>query len=302
MAELRERLSGVTAVPITPFLRGGKTIDSAALEALVARLDAAGIHALTMLGATGEVFQLTTLERREILRVAAEVRTSTALLAGLAGPLSDMLELASWAAANDFDAVMVHEPADPGGSAAGLVALLHAIADESPLPLAPYVRTPRLGEAELREVIAHPNVVAVKYAVPDLERTAALMKAAGLAEETLWICGLAETWVPAFAPLGMRGFTSGLANVEPALALAVHAAVRDSDSAAIDELVELVVPFETLRNREGGRRNVAAVKAALAAAGHAEPDVRPPAAPLDGSAQGELATVLAKWASHLAHS
>jgi 4-hydroxy-tetrahydrodipicolinate synthase len=302
MTELIERLAGVTAVPITPFLRGGKTIDSAALEALVTRLDAAGINALTILGATGEVFQLTTQERREVVRVAGDARTSAALLAGLAGPLSDMLELASWAAANDFDAVMVHEPADPGGSAAGLVALLHAIADESPLPVVPYVRTPRLNEAELREVIAHPNVVAVKYAVPDLERAAGLMKAGGLAECAHWICGLAETWVPAFAPLGMTGFTSGLANVEPALALALHAAVRDGDSAAIDEVVELVVPFETLRNRDGGRYNVAVVKAALAAAGRSEPDVRPPSAPLDASTQAELANVLDRWASHLAHA
>ena len=66
------------------------------------------------------------------------------LLAGLAGPLSELLELASWAAEQGFDAVMVHEPADPGGSAEGLVALLHAVADESPLPVVPYVRTPRL--------------------------------------------------------------------------------------------------------------------------------------------------------------
>ena len=299
-ARLRERLAGVTAVPVTPFLRGGRTIDHAALESLIARIDAAGVQAITTLGATAEVFQLSGSERREILRIAAAARTNAVLLAGLAGPLSELLDLASWAAEQGFDAVMVHEPGDPGGSAGGLVALLHVVADSSPLPIVPYVRTPRLDGAGLRAVVDHPNVVAVKYAVPDLERASALMTSDALADRTLWICGLAELWVPAFAHLGMRGFTSGLANVEPALALALLAAVERGEWASVDELLALVSPFELLRNRDQGRHNVAVVKGALAAAGRAEPDVRPPAVRLDGPAQAELAVVLDAWASYLA--
>jgi 4-hydroxy-tetrahydrodipicolinate synthase len=195
---------------------------------------------------------------------------------------------------------MVHEPSDPGGSAAGLVRLFHTVASESPLPVVPYVRTPRLDDGALGELVAHANVVAVKYAVPDLERASTLMKCSGLADRTLWVCGLAETWVPAFAQLGMRGFTSGLATVEPGLALSLLAAVRSGDSAGIEQLLGLIVPFETLRNRNQGRHNVAVVKAALAAAGAAEPDVRPPAAPLDPATEAELATVLAAWSSHFA--
>ena len=298
-AELRERLSGVTAVPVTPFAPGGETIDQAALEALLSRIDASGVHAITTLGTTGEVFQLSTPERRQVIRVAAAVRTNAVLLAGLAGPLSDMLEIAAWAAEHNFDGVMIHEPADPGGSAEGLVKLFHAVASESTLPVVPYVRTPRLDDGGLRELVAHPNVVAVKYSVPDLERASALMKHSDLADRTLWLCGLAETWVPAFVHLGMRGFTSGLANVEPALALAMLSAVQRGDSASVDELLGLIVPFETLRNRNQGRHNVAVIKAALAGAGSMEPDVRPPAAQLDAATQAELALVLDEWSSYL---
>jgi 4-hydroxy-tetrahydrodipicolinate synthase len=136
--------------------------------------------------------------------------------------------------------------------------------------------------------------------VPDLERASALMTAGGLADRTLWVCGLAELWVPAFAHLGIRGFTSGLANVEPALALALLAAVERGDSAAVDELLALVLPFELLRSRDQGRHNVAVVKEALAGAGLAKPDVRPPAVRLDGPAKAELAVVLDRWASYLA--
>jgi 4-hydroxy-tetrahydrodipicolinate synthase len=295
--ELGERLSAVTAVPVTPFASGGGAIDEAALEALIARLDASGVRAITVLGATGEVFQLSTPERRAVIRVASAVRSNAALLAGLAGRLAEMLELAAYAAGQGFDAVMIHEPADPGGSAEGLLSLFHTVASESALPVVPYVRTPRLDESGLRELVSHPNVAAVKYAVPDLERASTLMTSGDLAERTLWICGLAETWVPAFVPLGMRGFTSGLANVEPALALAMLAAVQRGDSASVDELLDLIAPFEELRNRDRGRYNVAAIKAALA--GSMEPDVRPPSARLDAAAEVELAGVLATWSSYL---
>ncbi len=300
VSELKERLSGVTAVPVTPFVRGGEAIDHAALSALVARLDAAGAHAIALLGATGEVHQLSTPERREVLELAASERTNAALLAGLAGPLAEMVDIAAWAAQCGFDAVMVHEPADPGGSAQGLLRLFHAVASESALPVVPYVRTPRLDDGGLSELVAHPNVVAVKYAVADLERASALMRCSGLAGRTLWVCGLAETWAPAFAHLGMRGFTSGLANVEPTLSLALLAAIQSGDWARVDELLGVVVPFETLRNRNQGRHNVAVIKASLARAGRSEPDVRPPAVELDSATRAELERVLASWASQLA--
>lgn len=299
-SELKERLSGVTAVPVTPFARGGEAIDHAALAALVTRLDAAGAHAIALLGATGEVHQLSTPERREVLELAAAARMNAVLLAGLAGPLAEMADLAAWAAQCGFDAVMVHEPADPGGSAQGLVRLFHAIASESALPVVPYVRTPRLDNSGLSELVAHPNIVAVKYAVADLERASGLMRCSGLADRTLWVCGLAEIWAPAFAHLGMRGFTSGLANVEPALSLALLAAIQSGDWARVDALLGVVVPFETLRNQGQGRHNVAVIKAALALAGLAEPDVRPPAVELDSPTRTELERVLASWASHLA--
>jgi 4-hydroxy-tetrahydrodipicolinate synthase len=163
----------------------------------------------------------------------------------------------------------------------------------------PYVRTPRLDDGDLGELVGHPNVVAVKYAVPDLERASALMTCSGLAVRTLWVCGLAESWVPAFAHLGMSGFTSGLANVQPALALEMLSAVRCCDWPGVDELLGLIVPFEALRNRHQGRHNVAVVKAALATAGLCEPDVRPPAAQLDDAGQAALTSVLDAWAAHL---
>jgi 4-hydroxy-tetrahydrodipicolinate synthase len=293
--ELLERLSGVIAVPVTPFTPRGVGIDAQALEALIGCLDSSGIQAIATLGNTAEVHQLTLNERREVVRLAASARSNAALLAGLAGPLSAQLELAAWAAEHGFDAVMAHEPADPGGCAEGILAFLHRLADESPLPVVPYVRTPRLSDSALGELIAHPKIVAVKYAVPDIDRATVLMTTSGLESQTLWVCGLAESWVPAFAHLGMRGFTSGLANVQPELALAMLAAVQEANWAEVNTLLELVAPFESLRNRDGGRHSVAVLKAALNMRGASEPDVRPPTAPLDAATENALGLILSRW-------
>jgi 4-hydroxy-tetrahydrodipicolinate synthase len=107
-----------------------------------------------------------------------------------------------------------------------------------------------------------------------------------------WICGLAESMVLAMRGLGLVGFTSGVANVRPDLALAVWEASRDGDLDALAARIAPLLPFEAMRTRAGGRHNVAVVKAALALTGFDVGDVRPPCDPLGGAEQDELRAVL----------
>lgn len=93
----------------------------------------------------------------------------------------------------------------------------------------------------------------------------------------------------------MRGFTSGLANVRPDLALGIWEAVSMRDWALLEERVRRVLSFELLRNTNGGRYDVAIVKAALAWQGIDAGDVRPPCAPLDSSTSRDLFSVLESW-------
>ena len=73
-----------------------------------------------------------------------------------------------------------------------------------------------------------------------------------------WVCGLAESMVSRCAASGVVGFTSGLANLRPDLALAVWEASRDGDLDALAARVAPpILPFETMRTRAGGRHNVA---------------------------------------------
>jgi len=77
---------------------------------------------------------------------------------------------------------MVHQPVHPYRSAEGWVAYHRQIAEAVPeLGVVLYVRDRRITGAQLRELGDWcPNVVGVKYAVPDPVRFAAVARDAGL--------------------------------------------------------------------------------------------------------------------------
>ncbi len=111
-----------------------------------------------------------------------------------------------------------------------------------------------------------PNVVGVKYAVGDVVRFAALVETFR-AGDVAWVCGLAEPWAPFFWVAGATGFTSGLANVDPALSLEMLRCLRDGDYDGAMGVWRSVKPFEDLRARRNSANNVPVVKEALAQLG-----------------------------------
>ncbi|MDO8210238.1 dihydrodipicolinate synthase family protein [Conexibacter sp. CPCC 206217] len=293
--ELPQLLSGVVAVLPTPFERTGGEVDLEALERLTAVLDSAGVHTLTALGNTGEVFQLNAEERRAVLAATARGRTRAGLIAGVTGALSEALESASEAERLGYDAVMLHDPPDPLAGERGIVGLITEFADRSPLPVVLYVRTPRLGADALAELALHPQIVGVKYARHDLHVLGTLLERPGVRDACTWTCGLAESMVAPMRALGLVGFTSGIANVRPDLSLAVWRASRAGDFDALAAALRPLLPFELLRTRAGGRHNVAVVKAALALTGADAGEVRAPCEPLDARAAEALAGIVRAW-------
>ncbi|TDD69835.1 dihydrodipicolinate synthase family protein [Jiangella aurantiaca] len=285
---LAQALNGVVAVLVAPFRHGSGPFDADRCTALTARVIGAGIPAVTALGNTAEVYQLDGSEREAMLRAVADGSDGAVRIAGLAGSASEVLRNADLAASLGYDAVMLHEPADPLTDDSGVRAYIIDLVERMPLPTVLYVRSGRLITGAVAELAAHPAVVGVKYAVPDL---AALQELMSDGIDCVWVNGAAESRVPATAGLGVRGFTSGLANVRPDLALAVHAAARDGDAAALAEVLEPILAFERLRNRDGGRHNVAVVKQALRLSGFDVGDVRPPSLPAPGD---EVEAIVAK--------
>lgn len=288
---LARRLAGISAVPPTPFDDEG-ALDEPALRRLVERVAAAGMAAVVPCGNTGEQSSLTAAEADRVIACTVEAAAGRlAILAGVGGDLRSAVALARAAMVRGADGVMVHHLGHPFVTAAGAVRYYETLAEETGAPLVPYVRGAGLPDAVIERLVAHPAVVAIKYAVPDLLAFAGHVHAHP--DGVVWLCGLAELWAPFFWLAGARGFTSGLVTVDPDPSLAMLEALRREDYGEAMAIRAAVAPFEELRARHGGGNNVPVVKEALALQGIAGATVRPPLSPLGPADAAELRRLVA---------
>ncbi len=287
-------LDTVVAVPPTPFLDDG-ALDEVGFERILNRAVDGGLRAITIAGNTGEFGALSAPEIERLIEIAAAALARRAvLLVGTGGDLSTARHLASAAAAAGAFGVMVHEPAGPYRSPEGWIRYHAELASAVPdLPIVPYIRDATVGADDLRALVAAaPNVVAVKYAVPDPVRFAEIVSQG---PRLLWICGLAERWAPFFWPAGATAFTSGLALIEPRLSLELLEHLRGGRSSEALATWSLLAPFEALRARNSGAANVPAIKEALALRIGIGRTVRPPISELGSADRREISRILASW-------
>jgi 4-hydroxy-tetrahydrodipicolinate synthase len=294
--ELARALAGVVAITVTPFAEDG-TVDEVAYAKLVDRLVGGGIGVITPNGNTSEFYALSTVETERAVDITVRAAGSRAMvLCGVGHDLASATAAARYARRAGADGIMVHQPVHPYLSLDGWVDYHRAIADAVPeLGVVLYIRNPRITGAQLAALgSACPNVVGVKYAVPDPVRFASVARDAGLARFT-WVAGLAELSAPGYFAVGATGFTSGLANVSPELSQRMHAALSMKDHAAAMAVWELIRPFEELRAANEAADNVSVVKEALAQLGLCRRDVRPPIRPLGTVGCARVGEILAYW-------
>jgi 4-hydroxy-tetrahydrodipicolinate synthase len=295
MSVERVRRAGesVVTINVTPFGADGG-VDLDAYGAVVDRCVSAGVDVVTANGNTGEFYSLLPAEQ------AAAVKATVAAVAGRATVLAGVGYGAAQAAADARDAaeagahgVLVHQPVHPYQSTDGWVAYHREIADAVPeLGVVCYVRSPQVtAEAFIQLARACPNVVVIKYALPDPTGLADLIHAVG-PERLVWSCGLAEVWAPYFWLSGARGFTSGLATVAPELSLSLLRHLRAGEFAEAMAVWRRLRPFEDLRARRANALNVSVVKEALSQQSLCRPDVRPPITPLTEPERKEVTAFL----------
>ncbi|MEU0253357.1 dihydrodipicolinate synthase family protein [Streptomyces sp. NPDC006184] len=292
----RAALADVVAIPVTPFAEDG-SVDRDTHRALLRRLLDGGITTLTPNGNTGEFYALTPEERRLVAEwTVEEAGDRAAVLVGVGHDLPTAIASARHARDLGAGMIMVHQPVHPYVSAAGWVDYHRAIAESVPeLGVVPYLRNAQLPGARLAELAGHcPNVIGVKYAVPDAARFAAFARDAGL-DRFVWVAGLAEPYAPSYFSAGATGFTSGLVNVAPAVSRNMLEALRCGDYPAAMKIWEQIRRFEELRAAHGNANNVTVVKEALAALGLCRRDVRPPSRPLPEDERAEVAAIAAGW-------
>lgn len=293
---LRQALATVVAVPVTPFQADG-TPDWGTYAALTRRLVDGGITVITPNGNTGEFYALTTAEARQAAETAAAACGGQAeLLAGVGHDIATAAEAARHAQDQGIRMIMIHQPVHPYVSRAGWIDYHAAIAAAVPdLGVVLYVRNERITGADIAALAGRaPNVVGVKYGLRDAGTFAAVARDAGIDRFT-WLAGAAELTAPSYWASGAHGFTSGLANVDPALPLAMLDALRGSDFGEAMKLWERARRFEELRAADASADNVSVVKEALAQLGRCRPDVRPPSRLLPTAVRQEIKQILTGW-------
>jgi 4-hydroxy-tetrahydrodipicolinate synthase len=291
---LVERLATAVVIPVTPFAEDG-SVDQGCYTRLVTRLLDGGVTAVTPNGNTGEFYTLTPGERQLVLETCASAAVERAVvLAGVGFDVQTAAADARAAREAGAQAIMIHQPVHPYLSPAGWVDYNAAVAAAVPeLAVVPYLKSRAITGGHIAELADRaPNVIGLKYSVEDPVHFAAVRADAG-GDRLLWIAGLAEPYAPAYWQAGARGFTSGLANVAPQVALDLLAALRAGDG--VQEAWLRVRRFEELRARGGAADNVAVVKEALHQRGLCRRDVRPPGHVLGPDAAAEVAAAIAGW-------
>jgi 4-hydroxy-tetrahydrodipicolinate synthase len=292
----RAALADVVAIPVTPFAEDG-SVDQEAHRSLLRRLLDGGVRILTPNGNTGEFYALAPEERRLVTELTVDETGGRAtILVGVGHDVPTAVASARHARELGAQMVMVHQPVHPYVSQAGWVDYHRAIAEAVPeLGVVPYIRNAQLSGLRLAELgEACPNVIGVKYAVPDAAKFAAFARDAGL-DRFVWVAGLAEPYAPSYFSAGATGFTSGLVNVAPSVSLNMIEALRSGDYPAAMKVWEQIRRFEELRAANGSANNVTVVKEALASLGLCRRDVRPPSRTLPEDERAEVAAIAAGW-------
>lgn len=177
-------LQGIFPAVTTPFSADG-AVYYKKIEHNVDRYSRTPISGMVVLGSTGEAIMLGDEERREVLRVTAEVAAPEKVLIAGTGAESviETLRLTEYAARLQYDAALVRTPHfyRPQMKPEAMLAFYRTVADHSPLPVLLYTVPPFTAYDLPLEVITalaeHPNIIGIKESSGNVEKVAAMVQA-----------------------------------------------------------------------------------------------------------------------------
>jgi 5-dehydro-4-deoxyglucarate dehydratase len=292
--ELRQGLNGVIAFPVTPF-NAGLSLDLPGLRKNLRALLKHPICAVVAAAGTGELYSLTPAEHLAVVTATVEeVQSRVPVLAGTGFNSPLATELARQASAAGADGILAFPPYYPSPDDEGLFSYYRSIAEATPLGLLIYSRDWfHPGPAFVERLAAIPSLIGWKDGQGDLRRYQMIRQRVG--DRLHWIGGAGDDMVPGYFSIGIRTYTSSIANVAPRLSLRLH---ELASTGAADELTrlmnELVIPLYALRARRKGYE-VSAMKSMMEMIGLAGGPVRPPLPDLRPEEVEVLRGMLERW-------
>jgi 4-hydroxy-tetrahydrodipicolinate synthase len=288
-------LKGLSAFPITPANAEGQ-VDVDALRRLVARLTAATVDSIGLLGSTGTYAYLSRSERRRALDTALEEAAGRVpILVGVGALRTD-------------EAVRLAQDAKAAGAAAGLLAPVSytpltedevfehfaTVARESRLPLCIYDNPStthfRFSPALIGRLSRLPDIIAVKSPAPEPQAIAAHLADLRRVVPDGFSLGYSGDWNAVEALIaGGDAWYSVVAGLFPRISMGLAQAVQNGDAAEARRLNERLGPLWSLFKEFSSLRVIYASADALGIC-RAEPPR--PILPLAAAARQRVADVL----------
>lgn len=294
-SELRSRLQGVIAFPVTPF-RQDLSLDLPGLRRNLQALMRHPVSAVVAAAGTGELYSLTPAEHLTVVQTTLEEVSGRApVLAGVGFNPAISRDLAASAVRAGAAGILAFPAYYPTLDEEGTIAYYRAISGATPAGLIIYSRDAFNPSPQLVERIAGaiPTLIAWKDGQADIRRYQMIRNRVG--DRLHWIGGAGDDMVPAYYSIGIRTYTSSIANVTPRLSLRLHELASSEHSDELSRIMnELVIPLYELRARRKGYE-VSAMKVMMDELGLAGGPVRPPLAMLDAREIEALRQSLDGW-------
>lgn len=260
-----KKLHGVTAAMITPLTSSNK-VNKGALRDLTDFLIDKGVNCLYPLGTTGEMYRLTTAERKETAEIIveqAEGRVPVFIHVGAIN-MGDTLQLAKHAYEIGADGIGVVTPSYFKVNDKEMEEYFVTVAREVPEDFPMYLyNIPQCSGNDLTTKIVErivkqcPNVVGIKYSFPDFLRT---LEYLNVNDGNFSVLHGADKWFYGLLTMGCSGTVSGVACVYPEPFVAIYKAFQENDQLKAQQIQKIANRYsDVLKNGS----NMAYFKAAL---------------------------------------
>jgi len=297
-AELRQRLQGVISFPVTPFNQD-LSVDLEGFRRNLRCLLRTPVCAIVAPAGTGELYSLSLQEHQQIVSAAVEEANGRVpVLTGVGFNPPIARELARQAAEAGAAGILVFPPYYPGADDDGLVAYYKEAAEATGLGVLIYTRDWFNPGPSLAGRLAQiPNLIGWKDGQADLRRYQQIRRQLG--DRLHWIGGAGDDMVPGYYSIGIRTYTSSIANVAPRLSLRLHELASAGQAAGLAKLMnDLVLPLYALRARRKGYE-VSVMKRMMDLVGRAGGPVRPPLVDLRPEEMKLLEEMIPAWQTWL---
>lgn len=255
-------LEGLCAFPLTPLSETG--VDEAALTGLVARLAAAEVGSIGVLGSTGIYPYLSRAERRLVLEVAVTAASGTPVIAGIGALRTrEVLTYAQDAQAAGAAGVLLAPVSYHRLSEEEVYGLYRDVASAVSVPVIVYDNPGTTGFTFTDELYGRitqlPNITGLKIPPPAADVVDRVTELRSVLPGSVSV-GISGDWVAAEALLaGADCWYSVIGGVFPAAAQAIVDAAAAGHREQVQALSQDLEPIWVLFRRYGSLRVVAAI-------------------------------------------